>query len=145
MQLLMRYVPRPLVLNVFFARALVSRLPMIGAPVIVTLVEPGYCYSSLRRNLIGLQSLFNPVWQFLLARSTEVGSRQLICAALGFNDDEVQGQYIDTFAISEVADYVLERRDLEDRLWVRLDRATEAAGYADLLSTTSGRNACYSY
>ncbi|TFL01446.1 short-chain dehydrogenase [Pterulicium gracile] len=104
-------------LNVFFARALVSRLPMIGAPVIVTLVEPGYCYSSLRRNLIGLQSLFNPVWQFLLARSTEVGSRQLICAALGFNDDEVQGQYIDTFAISEVADYVLERRDLEDRLW----------------------------
>ncbi|TFK96205.1 short-chain dehydrogenase [Pterulicium gracile] len=104
-------------LNVFFVRSLASRLSTEGPSVIATIVEPGYCYSSLRRHWTGLQSLVDSLTQFLLARSTEVGSRQLVCGALSFEDEEVHGQYIDTSATSEVADYVLENRDLEDRIW----------------------------
>ncbi|TFK96207.1 hypothetical protein BDV98DRAFT_536903 [Pterulicium gracile] len=100
-------------LNVFFTRALASRL----SSVTIDTVNPGYCYSGLRRNYAGVQAIVDRLQELALARSTEVGSRQLVWAALEGKDTEVHGQYISNFGALEPADYVLENGDLEERIW----------------------------
>ena len=58
----------------------------------------------------------------MLARSTEMGSRTLIHAALGGTQKEVQGKYLSTCQVGEESDYALspEGMEVQERLWVRL-------------------------
>ncbi len=110
-----------LVLNVFFVRALNNRLK--DQDVIVNTVNPGFCYSELLRERIGL--LIAAV-QKVLARQTEEGSRQLVWAAVGTPSggegslDKLRGAYVNLADINEPSDFVLgaEGKKREDKLWV---------------------------
>jgi len=57
-----------------------------------------------------------------LARTSEEGSRQLIWAAVGGEDqlDEMRGAYISIAQISEVSDFVISEdgKVYQDKLWV---------------------------
>ena len=110
-------------LNLFFARELASRLPE-DSPLIVNAVNPGLCFSALRRNSpLYLQIGF---WfsDIFISWSTERGSRQLIFAALGNQDrpDEMKGAYISSSKVVESSDYVIsdEGAKVQKQLWVRL-------------------------
>jgi NAD(P)-dependent dehydrogenase (short-subunit alcohol dehydrogenase family) len=65
--------------NVLFTRGLAAHLPPAGA-VVVDTVDPGYCYSSLRRHAPLLQGAAFAVMDLLLARRTDVGARTLVWA-----------------------------------------------------------------
>jgi retinol dehydrogenase 12 len=109
-----------LVLNVFFARELSERLR--DKPLIVNSVNPGFCYSSLRRNLSGKMAWFNWLMEILFARTSEQGSRQLIWACVSGKDniDELRGAYVSAMKIQEPSDFVVneEGKRAQTKLWV---------------------------
>ncbi|KAF9485524.1 short-chain dehydrogenase [Pholiota conissans] len=107
-------------LNVFFARALNEKIR--HQALIINSVTPGYCYSSLRKNFSGLRAWVDWLMEKALARTAEEGSRQLIWAAVGGADDEeaLRGAYISLAQIREPSDYVVERKDVQDKLWENL-------------------------
>jgi len=112
----------PPVLNVLFTRALSSRLstkPFIGLTVC-----PGFCVSNLRSGWTGIGIVINFVLELLFARTTEVGSRQLVWAALAGkkgHEEELRGAYVANTRIEEASDWVLseEGKRVQDLLWVR--------------------------
>ncbi|THH16049.1 hypothetical protein EUX98_g9365 [Antrodiella citrinella] len=105
-------------LNVLFARALQAHLPD-SAPVIVTLVDPGFTISSLLRTA--------DVGQFTewakIARTTEEGSRQLILAAVGPRDggdvEQMRGGYVANNEVVEPSEWVLssEGKQMQGKTW----------------------------
>ncbi|KAF9448402.1 short-chain dehydrogenase [Macrolepiota fuliginosa MF-IS2] len=107
-------------LNVFFTRALSNRIK--DRPAIVNTVNPGLCYSELRRNMTSLASR---LFEFVFARTAEQGSRQLIWAAVGTPKgdegalDNLKGAYISLADIHLPSDFVLgeEGKKREDKLW----------------------------
>lgn len=108
-------------LNVFFTRSLASHLPLTSsAPVIINTVNPGLCNSSLMSSpdtpwyVVAATSAMT----YLIARTTEVGSRQLVWAALEGTGEEVHGAYCSDFGVEEPADLVLSNEGLEKRIWV---------------------------
>lgn len=110
--------PQTKMLNVLFTRALASHLPVASSPVVVDTVNPGFCYSSIRADLPWYVRMVTSLMErFLPARTTEVGSRQLVWAALEGGDEEVHGQYVSDFKAQEPSDYVLENHDLQGRVW----------------------------
>ena len=110
-----------IVLNVFFTRGLGERLR--DKPLIVNTVNPGFCYSTLRRNVKGIRAW--PVWlmELILARTTEQGSRQLIWACIGGKDnvDQLRGAYISSMHVQEPSDFVVseEGKRAQTKLWVK--------------------------
>ena len=110
-----------IVLNVFFARGLSERLR--DKPIIVNTVNPGFCHSALRRNVKGLIALPLRLWELIMARSTEKGSRQLIWACIGGKDniDELRGAYISSMHVQESSDFVVseEGKLAQTKLWVK--------------------------
>jgi retinol dehydrogenase-12 len=111
-----------LVLNVFFVRELKKRLPA-NSPVIVIAVNPGYCKSQLRRHLSLPLRILDSIFEALMARTTEEGSRQLVWAAIGGagREFELRGAYVNKATIQEVSDYALsdEGAVVQTRIWVR--------------------------
>jgi retinol dehydrogenase-12 len=111
-------------LNVLFTRALAAHLPPAGA-IIVDTVDPGYCYSALRRHASGLQGAAFAVMDLLLGRKTHVGARTLVWAANAGRDDPalrdaLKGAYTSSCEITEPSDFVLSPggQEAEKRLWV---------------------------
>ncbi|KAF9460539.1 short-chain dehydrogenase [Collybia nuda] len=109
-----------------------DRLPKIPGTVIVTGVNPGYCYSELRRNFSRIQVLVDWVMEHLLAHTAEEGSRQLVWASVGGADAEgdLRGAYISRSEVHKVSDFVFTRDGMtaQDNIWdeivkvlVRLD------------------------
>jgi NAD(P)-dependent dehydrogenase (short-subunit alcohol dehydrogenase family) len=109
-------------LNLFFTRALNDRLNK--KPVVVNSVNPGYCYSSLRRRLTGLQAFIDSLMEKALARTSEQGSRELVWAAVGGAEkqDELRGAYISLSKVDEPSDYVIskEGKAAQEKLWNNL-------------------------
>jgi retinol dehydrogenase-12 len=110
--------------NVLFTRGLAAHLPPAGA-VVVDTVDPGYCYSSLRRHAPLLQGAAFAVMDLLLARRTDVGARTLVWAANAGHDDPalrdaLKGAYTASCGIEEPSDFVLSSggQEAEKRLWV---------------------------
>ena len=107
-------------LNVFFARELNERLR--DKPLIVNTVNPGFCYSSLRKNFTGREAWLNWLMETFLARTSEQGSRPLIWASVGGKDnvDELHGAYVSGTQIREPSDYVIseEGKRAQTTLWV---------------------------
>uniref|UniRef100_D8Q4Z8 Uncharacterized protein n=1 Tax=Schizophyllum commune (strain H4-8 / FGSC 9210) TaxID=578458 RepID=D8Q4Z8_SCHCM len=109
------------VLNVLFARALNERLRHTHPTVIVNSVDPGLCSTSLFRDegriTIGMR-LMNAI----LAVSAEVGSRELVWAALGGseNADALRGAFVARHTVRQPSDFVLSERGriAQDRTWV---------------------------
>jgi retinol dehydrogenase-12 len=117
--------PETKLLNVQFARGLTARLPPL-ASVVVNSVNPGFCYSDIGRNNKNAGSrAFMKVMHFLLARSTEVGSRTLVWAALAGLDDptfneSLRGAYTENCKIGEPSDFLFSKEGklVEQRIWV---------------------------
>jgi len=105
---------------VFFARALSEKLS--DKRIVVNTVNPGYCLSNIRSSFTGLQAWVDWMMEKALARTSEEGSRQLIWAAVGGEDqlDEMRGAYISIAQISEASDFVIseEGKAYQDKLWV---------------------------
>lgn len=67
----------------------------------------------------GARLIVDRIMEFFLASSTEVGSRQLVYAALGGRDEEIHGRYISFYKVTEESDFVIGPKGKEtgDRLW----------------------------
>ncbi|KAJ7104422.1 hypothetical protein B0H15DRAFT_926349 [Mycena belliarum] len=104
-------------LNILFVRALNARLAS-PKPLIVNAVNPGYCYSELRRNFSGLLAVVDAVQERLLAFTSEQGSRQLVYGAVA-PPAGLYGAYIDLSAVAEESDFVLSEQgaQVENRVW----------------------------
>ena len=92
-------------------------------PVIINYLNPGLCHSELMRDLDGIAvRLFNN----LLARSTEVGSRTLVNAALEIGDQS-QGQYLSDCNSTPPAPFVTskEGQETQKRIWQELSKILE--------------------
>lgn len=118
-------------LEVMFIRELSSRLP---APTLVAVsaVNPGLCHSRLMREADS-SSLFKfalSVYKGLLARTTEMGSRAIVHAAIEPDERERHGHYLSSCKVTEVSDYVLsaEGGEFSKRLW---DETLEILGDID--------------
>ncbi|KAF8074677.1 hypothetical protein FPV67DRAFT_1409312 [Lyophyllum atratum] len=113
-----RYVDSKL-LNVFFYQALNERLP--PSSVIVDGVNPGYCYSELRRSFTGFLAVFDWLMEKFLARTTEQGGRQLVYAAVGdaHEEDKFRGAYVSAAKVSEASDFAIgpEGKVIQNKLW----------------------------
>ncbi|KAI0146699.1 hypothetical protein BJ166DRAFT_69644 [Pestalotiopsis sp. NC0098] len=82
--------PTTKLMQVFVVRELAALLPLESNSVIINCTNPGLCHSELSRELDSLQFR---VLKFLLARSAEQGSRNLVAGACGGPD--THGQYLD--------------------------------------------------
>ncbi|KAI0049948.1 hypothetical protein FA95DRAFT_760809 [Auriscalpium vulgare] len=107
-------------LDVFIAREFASRLPA-DSPLVVDAVDPGFCKTELVRNIRFPASLGMRLFQFLVARTAEMGSRVLVWAALGGRnrERELNGAYIASGAVYEPSDFVLsdEGLQMQKRIW----------------------------
>ncbi|PPQ80660.1 hypothetical protein CVT25_001622 [Psilocybe cyanescens] len=106
-------------LNVLFARALSDRLH--GKPVIVNSLDPGFCYSSLRRHTTGFKTLMYKTMECALARTSEEGSRQIVFAAIGDeeNKNELRGAYLTMSKVQEPSDWVIgeDGQRAQNKIW----------------------------
>ena len=109
-------------LNVFFARELSERL--CDKPLIVNTVNPGFCYSALRRHITGLRAWTTWLIELIMARTSEEGSRQLIWACNSGKDniDQLRGAYISSMQVQEPSDFVIseEGKRAQTKLWVNI-------------------------
>jgi NAD(P)-dependent dehydrogenase (short-subunit alcohol dehydrogenase family) len=107
-------------LEVMFIRELSSRLPT-PTVVAVSTVNPGSCHSRLTRDVESnpLMKYAVKIWKGLVARTTEMGSRTLVHAAIMPGERERHGQYLSCCEVAEVSDYTLsaEGREVSKRLW----------------------------
>ncbi|KAL1688646.1 hypothetical protein GGG16DRAFT_115763 [Schizophyllum commune] len=107
-------------LNVLFARALNERLRHTHPTVIVNSVDPGLCSTSLFRDE-GRITIGMRLMNALLAVSAEVGSRELVWAALGGSEDAdaLRGAFVARRTVRPPSDFVLSERGriAQDRTW----------------------------
>lgn len=108
-------------LQVAFVRELGARLPS-PTPLVITAVDPGLCHSSLQRELekyFLLRMILAFVKWLLRARTSEMGSRNLVHAALATNAQDLHGKYMSSCEVVEECDYLLsaEGQAFSERLW----------------------------
>lgn len=108
-------------LQVAFVRELAARLPS-PTSLVVTAVDPGFCHSSLQRELEKyclLRIVLAFVKWLLRARTSEMGSRNLVCAALATNPQDLHGKYMSSCEVIEECDYLLsaEGKAFSEKLW----------------------------
>ncbi|KAJ3222810.1 hypothetical protein HDU81_009598 [Chytriomyces hyalinus] len=93
--------------------------------VILNFLNPGLCHSNLSSSVKGFSSFILETMKFLVARSTEVGSRTLVHAlTIG---KESHGQYLTACQVEEPAPFVLsvEGAKTQKRLWDELAQILE--------------------
>jgi NAD(P)-dependent dehydrogenase (short-subunit alcohol dehydrogenase family) len=109
-------------LEVLTIRALAERKSAMQTSVTINCVNPGLCHSELARESgWGLA-----ITKFFLARSTELGSRNLVHAAsLG---PESHGQYVSDCVVAQPSEYVLSSEGWKDqnRVWDELAMKLES-------------------
>ncbi|KAG5731867.1 WW domain-containing oxidoreductase [Termitomyces sp. T112] len=107
-------------LDILFYQALNERLG-IQSPLIVNGVNPGFCLSEIRREVSGALRAVTWLMEKLIARTTEEGSRQLVYAAVGGqdNEDQLRGAYISLARVSEASDFAIgaEGHVVQEKLW----------------------------
>lgn len=106
-------------LEVLFVRELVSRLGD-DKSVVITLVNPGLCKSSLDRNGPAYQRYFAGALRFLLGRSTEVGSRTLIHGASA--GPSSHGEFMSDGVNQDVAEWI--RTDMGKKAQIKVFEQT---------------------
>jgi len=103
-------------MEVYIVREMAARRPADTYPVTVNMVNPGLCKSELARE----GSMRIKILKFLLARSTEAGSRTLVHAAGA--GPETHGEYLDMYKMTPPATVVRspEGQKAQKRLWDEL-------------------------
>lgn len=87
-------------LEVFFVRELAKKINESKKPkIIVNCMTPGACKSDFDRESTGLKALVMEVLKFLIARTTEAGSRALFAGAAA--GEESHGQYMANCVVAE--------------------------------------------
>lgn len=108
-------------LEVLFIRAMAEHKSASQIPVTINCVNPGLCHSELSREAgWGLY-----LTKLLLARSTELGSRNLVYAAsMG---PESHGQYVSDCLVEQPSKYVVSAEGWKDqqRVWTELTEKLE--------------------
>jgi len=114
-------------MNVFFTRSLAEHIPSTAA-LTVNAVNPGLCHSDLTRNRKNSTLKFQ-IWKLVNARSTEVGSRTLLHAALSKDMQGQTGKFTNACAVAEESDLVLspEGKTIQDRIWEETKEILEKA------------------
>lgn len=80
-------------LEVLALRELADLISASSKPrVILNCLTPGFCHSDIIRETTAVQAVGRWILKFLLARSTELGSRTLVASAEA--GDESHGQYM---------------------------------------------------
>ena len=110
-------------LEVFTVRSLAKQMgtgPHANEPVILNAVNPGLCHSSLSREVKGIRRLIFETMKFLLARTTEVGSRTLVTAAGA--GAESYGRYMSNCYVAPPSPFVRseEGKKTQDRVYKEL-------------------------
>jgi hypothetical protein len=80
-----------------------------STPLVVNAVNPGYCYSELRRKLSPAMRFVDSVMERCLALTTEVGSRRLVWSAVGEqrHPETLRGEYINAYEREKPSDFVV--------------------------------------
>ena len=108
-------------LNVLFVRALNERLRATHPTIIVNAVNPGLCATSLMRNASDAP-LAMRIRMAILSVSAEVGSRELVWAALAGSEhaESMRGAFCSRNLVREPSDFVLSEdgRIAQDMNWV---------------------------
>jgi len=112
-------------LNVFFVRALAKRIPG-GSPVSVVAANPGFCRSSITRNIKQGSLIYYAfrIFQYLMARPSEEGGRSITYAAVAGAqeglDKPFHGQFVSTCEITQVSKFCLseEGQKIQEDVWV---------------------------
>jgi NAD(P)-dependent dehydrogenase (short-subunit alcohol dehydrogenase family) len=111
-------------LEVFTVRQIVAEYcPDISKyPVVINLINPGFCHSNLLREVGPSQLIFK--W-IIRARTTEVGSRTLVDAAC--KGPESHGKYLADCEIRDPAPFVMssEGSKTQKRVWKELSEKLE--------------------
>ncbi|ETS87251.1 hypothetical protein PFICI_01079 [Pestalotiopsis fici W106-1] len=94
--------PTTKLMQVFLVRELAARLPLDSNSVIINCTNPGMCHSELSREIDSLQVR---VLKFILARTSEQGSRNLVAGACG--GAGTHGQYLDVGKVRTPATVVV--------------------------------------
>ncbi|ERF68109.1 hypothetical protein EPUS_06920 [Endocarpon pusillum Z07020] len=110
-------------LQVFGVRYIADKHPASTFPVTVNCVNPGLCHSELSRDD---PTMKYTILKFVLARSTEVGSRTLFHA--GAQGADSHGQYLSDCEIAEPAAVVTneEGKKAQDRVMAELVKKLDA-------------------
>ena len=90
--------------------------------VVINLINPGLCHSSLSRDFGGLSFT---ILKLVLARSTEMGSRTLVHACVA--GKESHGRYLSNCQVAEESEFVRsdEGKKAAERIWNQLNAKLE--------------------
>ncbi|VDC03182.1 unnamed protein product [Peniophora sp. CBMAI 1063] len=106
-------------LNVLFVRELAARVP--HSKLIVNCLNPGYCYSALRRNMPFLASLRMSLMDFFIGNTTEQGGRRVAWTAVALRhcEERMHGAYTSYMEITEESDWAISEEGYatQKRLW----------------------------
>ncbi|MCJ1224782.1 hypothetical protein MMC12_001427 [Toensbergia leucococca] len=110
-------------LEIFYCRELATHTSQTKKPpVTINILNPGLCHSSLNRD----QNKILEFAKWLMARTTEQGSRTLVLAAAG--GVETHGQYLSCGKVSKPAPLVLSEEGVkaQKQIWEELSGKLEA-------------------
>ena len=115
--------PTSKLLEVFTVRKLAAQMqsgPHATQPVILNMVTPGLCHSSLSRGITGVAGWIFFFVKLMLARSTEMGSRTLLASAVG--KDDTHGQYMSDCVVQEPSEFVRSEEGMktQERVYTEL-------------------------
>lgn len=89
-------------------------------PVVINFLNPGFCHSSLTREMTGVTGILVTLFKYAVARTTEQGSRTLVHAAAA--GPETHGRYLSDARIAEPSPLVAskEGEEAQRRVWDEL-------------------------
>lgn len=99
--------PTSKLLEVLFVRALAEQMNKeahASERVILNMVNPGFCKTSLSRDAKGLMWLMFTLMKLFIGRTAEVGSRTLLASAIG--GPETHGKYMSECVVKEPSEFV---------------------------------------
>ncbi|MCJ1380925.1 hypothetical protein MMC17_004034 [Xylographa soralifera] len=108
--------PTSKLMEVYIVREMAARRPVDTYPVTFNMLNPGLCHSELARE----GNMRVKIMKFLLARTTEQGSRTLVNAASA--GPETHGEYLNMCSVTPTATVVRspEGQKTQKRLWEEL-------------------------
>lgn len=101
-----------------------TRIPGPDYPVVVNMLNPGFCHSGLAKEMDGAWAMW--LMKKTLARTTEVGSRTLVLAALAGR--ETHGEYMSDGVVAKTSAFVRSEQGkmAQGRVWRELSEKLEA-------------------
>ncbi|VDB91003.1 unnamed protein product [Peniophora sp. CBMAI 1063] len=131
--------PLSKLLNVLFVRELAARVP--ASKVVINCVNPGFCYSGLRRNAGFKMGTLMAIMDVVLGNTTEQGGRRIAWAAIAHRNCEtlMHGRYTSYMEIVEESDWSLSTEGfvVQHRIWDEMSDILKgvSAKFSQVLST----------